>query len=461
MPLQQQSRDLDQVFGCPALATDLYQLTMAQAYWLEVMDETAVFDLFVRELPPGRHFLIAAGLEHALNALESFHFTERDLEYLESLGMFRREFLADLAGLRFRGEVYALPEGTPVFPAEPLLEVEAPLAQAQLVETTLINQLHLPTLVASKTALLLQAARGRPVVDFGLRRAHGIEAGVKAARAAYLAGAASSSDLLAGRSYGLPVAGTMAHSYVLAHDDELESFRRFAEIYPQTVLLVDTYDTLDGVRKVVELSRELGRQFRVRGIRIDSGDLATLSREARNILDRAGLEQVSIFASGDLDEKRIADLVQGEAPLDAFGVGTHLVTSADAPFLNCAYKLVEYAGVPRMKLSSGKATLPGRKQIFRRRDNARYAGDLIARHDETHPGERMLQRVMSEGRRVAQTPDLGRAREYCRAQIASLPVPVIEGGADYTVTISADLRQETAQVQQGLKASPPISPDGP
>jgi nicotinate phosphoribosyltransferase len=289
-------------------------------------------------------------------------------------------------------------------------------------------------------------------VDFGLRRAHGIEAGVKAARAAYLAGAASSSDLLAGRSYGLPVAGTMAHSYVLAHDDELESFRRFAEIYPQTVLLVDTYDTLDGVRKVVELSRELGRQFQVRGIRIDSGDLAALSREARTILDRAGLEQVSIFASGDLDEKRIADLVQGKAPFDAFGVGTHLVTSADAPFLNCAYKLVEYAGMPRMKLSTGKATLPGRKQIFRRRDNSHCVGDLIARQDETHPGERMLQHVMSDGRRLARAPDLAQARQYCRTQIASLPVPVIEGGADYAVTVSAELRQETEQVQAGLKA---------
>jgi nicotinate phosphoribosyltransferase len=445
--------DADEAFGCPALATDLYQLTMAQAYWLEDMHETAVFDLFVRELPHNRRFLIAAGLEHALDTLENFHFTDRDLQYLASLGMFRSAFLESLSGLRFRGEVYALPEGTPVFPGEPLLEVAAPLPQAQLVETVLINQLHLPTLVASKTALLVQAAEGRPVVDFGLRRAHGIEAGVKAARAAYLAGAASSSDLLAGRSYGLPVSGTMAHSYVLAHDDELDSFRRFAEAYPETVLLVDTFDTLDGVRKVVELSRELGGQFRVRGIRIDSGDLARLSRQARNILDRAGLEEVSIFASGDLDENRIAELVQGGAPLDAFGVGTHLVTSADAPFLNCAYKLVEYAGLPRMKLSFGKATLPGRKQIFRRWEQDRCVGDLIALHDELHAGENLLRCVMSEGRRTgAKQPDLAQAREYCRAQIASLPLRVLEGGADYPVAISEDLRRQTDQVQEGLKA---------
>jgi nicotinate phosphoribosyltransferase len=448
------THDTDEAFGCPALATDLYQLTMAQAYWYEDMHEAAVFDLFVRKLPPERRFLIAAGLEHALNALEAFHFTAEDLQYLQSLGMFRSEFLDYLAGMRFRGDVFALPEGTPVFPDEPLLEVVAALPQAQLVETLLINQLHLPTLVASKTALLVQAAAGRPVVDFGLRRAHGIEAGVKAARAAYLAGAASSSDLLAGRTYGLPVSGTMAHSYVLAHDDELDSFRRFAEVYPQTVLLVDTYDTPAGVHKVVELSREQGERFQVRGIRLDSGDLDRLSRQAREILDRAGLEKVSIFASGDLDENKIADLVECGAPIDAFGVGTQLVTSADAPFLNCAYKLVDYAGVPRMKLSSGKATLPGRKQIFRGRENDRWVGDLIALNGESHAGETLLQQVMSEGQRKdPQAPDLARVQEYCRSQVAGLPIPVLEGGADYPVAISDDLQRQTEQVMQGLKAS--------
>lgn len=439
-------------FDCPALATDLYQLTMAQAYWHEGMHQTAVFDLFVRELPANRRYLIAAGLEHALDALEAFRFSDGDLQYLETLGLFRRGFLDYLGDLRFRGEVFALPEGTPVFPNEPLLEVVAPLPEAQLVETSLINQLHLPTLVATKTALLVRAAAGRPVVDFGLRRAHGIEAGVKAARAAFMAGAASSSNVLAGRSYGLPVSGTMAHSYVLAHDDELEAFRRFAALYPETVLLVDTYDTPAGVDKVVRLARELGDDFRVRAIRIDSGDLDALAREARAILDRAGLQRVTIFASGDLDERRIAGLVAGGTPVDGFGVGTHLVVSADAPFLNCAYKLVEYAGEARMKLSSGKATLPGRKQVYRLGDG-RFDGDVIARYGEEHEGEPLLQGVMQGGEPVVTTPSLQQARDYCLGQIDRLPREVQDGTGDYPVARSEALERATRDLVQRLEAA--------
>ena len=440
------------LYDCPALATDLYQLTMAQAYWHRDMHQPAVFDLFVRELPAGRSFLIAAGLEQALEALEAFQFHAPELDYLASLGLFRREFLDYLADLRFHGEVRALPEGTAVFSDEPLLEVCAPLPQAQLVETCLINQLQLPTLVASKAAMLVAAAAGHAVVDFGLRRAHGIEAGVKAARAAYIAGVASTSDLLAGSAFGIPVAGTMAHSYVLAHRDELESFRQFAELYPQTVLLVDTFDTLAGVEKVVTLARELGERFQVRAIRIDSGDLGELARQARSMLDRAGLQAVSIFVSGDLDVASVADLVRQGAPVDGFGVGTHLVTSADAPFLNCAYKLVEYADIPRMKLSSGKATLPGAKQVFRRYAEERCHSDLIARRDERHPGRPLLQPVMQQGRRVAgAAPELDQVRAYCRRQLAELPACLFSADCRYPVSTSAALEAQTRRLSRRLQ----------
>ena len=438
-------------FVCTALATDLYQLTMAQAYWREGMHEPAVFDLFVRELPTKRPFLIAAGLEHAIAVLESFAFTSTDLEYLDGLGLFGKAFLDYLAGLRFDGDLVALAEGTPVFADEPLLEVIAPLPQAQLVETVLINQIHLPTMVASKAAQVVKAAQGRPVVDFGLRRAHGIEAGVKAARAAYLAGASATSNVQAGRAFGLPVSGTMAHSYVLAHDDELESFRQFADLYPETVLLVDTYETLAGVEKVAALSRELGDAFRVRAIRIDSGDLGSLCRRARDVLDQAGLGDVTIFVSGDLDEHRVARLVEDGVPVDGFGVGTHLVTSADAPYLNCAYKLVEYAGVPRMKLSSGKVTLPGRKQVFRQEDDGRAIGDLIARHGESLPGSPLLQPAMQAGQRLADaTPGLDQIRAHCRDRVARLPAAVREGRKDYPVSHSEALDKEARRMTAGL-----------
>jgi nicotinate phosphoribosyltransferase len=440
------------LYDCSALATDLYQLTMAQAYWYQEMYQPAVFDLFVRELPAGRSFLLAAGLEQALEALEAFRFEAPHLDYLETLGLFHQEFLDYLADLRFHGEVRAVPEGTPVFPDEPLLEVVAPLPQAQLMETCLINQLQLPTLVASKAALLVAAAEGKAVVDFGLRRAHGIEAGVKAARAAYIAGVASTSDLLAGSAFGLPVAGTMAHSYVLAHEDELESFRRFAELYPRTVLLVDTFDTLAGVDKVIGLARELGERFQVRAIRIDSGDLGELARQARVRLDRAGLWSVSIFVSGDLDVASVAGLVRQGAPVDGFGVGTHLVTSADAPFLNCAYKLVEYAGIPRMKLSAGKATLPGSKQVYRRYREGRCVNDLIARRDEADAGRALLQPVMQAGRRLPEaSPPLDRVREYCRGQLSELPACLFSAECGYAASASDALAADTRRLGRRLR----------
>ena len=405
-----------------ALLTDLYQLTMLQAYVREGMFEAAVFDLFARRLPASRNYLVACGLDDALDYLEDLRFDETALEYLAGLGHFTSDFLDWLAGFRFSGQVRAVPEGTPVFANEPILEVVAPLPEAQLVETFLLNQVHFQTLVASKAARIADAADGRTVVDFGLRRYHGIDAGLKAARAAFIAGVDATSNVLAGQRYDIPVSGTMAHSYVLSHDDEAAAFERFAALYPETVLLVDTYDTLEGVQKVIELAGRLGDAFRVRAVRLDSGDLPALSRRAREMLDAAGLERVGIFASGDLDEYRIDALLTAGAPIDGFGVGTRMGTSEDAPFLNSAYKLVEYAGTGRMKLSTAKATLPGRKQVYRIESNGTFVRDVLALADEALSGTPLLTEVMRDGRRIAaQRAPLATLRDYCREQRNRLP----------------------------------------
>ncbi|MGB5146526.1 MAG: nicotinate phosphoribosyltransferase, partial [Porticoccaceae bacterium] len=342
-----------------ALFTDLYELKMLQAYHRERMEDIAVFDLFVRKLPPERNFLLAAGIDDALRYLEELHFEEAELAYLNSLGYFTTEFLDWLSGFRFSGSVWAVPEGTPMFADEPILEVVAPIAEAQLVETYLLNQISFQTLVASKGVRSVLAARGKPVIDFGARRAQGTDAALKGARALHIAGFQSTSNMLAGLRYGLPVTGTMAHSYIEAHDDEAGAFREFAALYPDTTLLVDTYDTEAGVRRVVELAQQLGADFQVRSIRLDSGDLRALAHRAREMLDAAGLTRVGIIASGGLDEYVIAALVNAGAPIDAYAVGTSVITSADAPKLDTAYKLVEYAGRGCMKLSIHKATLPG------------------------------------------------------------------------------------------------------
>jgi len=450
-----------------ALLTDLYQLTMLQAYYVEDMQDTAVFDLFVRHLPEQRNYLIAAGLQPALDYITSLAFTPDELDYLDSLGRFRTQFLDYLAGFHFTGDVYAVPEGTVVFADEPLVEVIAPLPQAQLVETFILNQVHFQTLIASKAARVVHAAAGHTVVDFGLRRYHGIDAGMQAARAAWLAGADATSNVLAGKTWNIPVNGTMAHSYILAHDSEANAFARFAELYPDTVLLVDTYDTLAGVRKVVELARELGERFQVSAIRLDSGEIGPLAHEARNILDRAGLERVQLFVSGDLDEHAIAALLAGGAPIDGFGVGTRMGTSADAPFLNCAYKLVEYAGENRMKLSRDKATLPGRKQIFRVRESGLNARDIIARHDERCAGTPLLRPVMQSGNILRDTlPSLAVSRDHCRVERTALPAGVksLQPGAPYPVELSSGLIAAREGLRRriqkrGLQASPPILRD--
>lgn len=405
-----------------SLVTDQYELAMVQAYWNEGLTEEATFSLYSRRLPSKRNFLLACGLDEVLTYLETLRFSPDGLEFLSTLGTFRDEFLAWLGELRFRGEVRAVEEGTPVFPEEPLLEVTASLPEAQVVETFLMNQIHFQTMAASKAVRVVAAAGGRPVVDFGLRRIHGADAGLKGARAFYIAGVASTSNVLAGRIYGIPVSGTMAHSYVQAHDNERSAFREFAGLYPGTILLVDTYDTLEGVKKVVKLADELGEDFQVRGIRLDSGDLAALSRQARRILDAAGLEEVGIFASGGLDEQEIADLLEAGACVSGFGVGTRMSVSSDAPYLDMAYKLTTYAGRGRLKLSTGKPVLPGRKQVFRVEEKGEIRRDVLALEEEEQEGRPLLTTVMQEGRRLLGTRrSLDEIREASAREVAALP----------------------------------------
>lgn len=433
------------------LFADLYEFRMARAYRALGMEEEAVFSLFVRRLPPERNFLLACGTEDFCDTLESLRFGAESLAYLRGLGEFPEDFLDWLARFRFSGAVHAMAEGTPVFANEPLLEVVAPIAEAQLLETLAMNMVGSQTLLASKAARVVAAAAGRPVVDFGSRRAQGIDAAVAGARAFHLAGVAATSNVLAGARHGIPVAGTMAHSFVQAFDHEADAFRAFLRHYPETILLVDTYDTLDGVRRVIALAREMGDEFRARGIRLDSGDLAGLAKAARGMLDAAGLQRLQIFASGGLDERRIAALLAAGAPIDAFGLGTDMSVSGDVPALDIAYKLTAYAGAGRMKLSAGKRTLPGRKQVFRA-----AAGDTIALAGEELPGEPLLRQVMAAGRRVLPRPSLAASRREAAARIAALPAPLRaldRAVPGYPVAISGALEAEAGAVCSRLAAA--------
>ena len=426
-----------------ALFTDLYQLTMLQAYFEERMTEPAVFSLFVRRLPRNRNFLVACGLDIVLDYLESLRFTRQELDYLDTLGMFSDRFLSWLADFRFTGDVHAVREGTPIFANEPILEVEAPLPEAQLIETYAMNQIQLQTMLASKAHRVVTAARGRTVIDFGARRMHGTDAALNAARAFRIAGVNATSNVLAGKRFGIPVAGTLAHSYIQAHGDESAAFRAFADLYADTVLLIDTYDTLAGVEKVITLANELGEDFKVRAVRLDSGDLLDLSRRVRDSLDQAGLHSVQIIASSSLDEYEIDKLVSSGAPIDGFGVGTAMGVSADAPYLDIVYKLASYAGEGRPKLATDKPVLPGRKQIFRMSDGECDTGDTIGRADEDLPGRPLLEQVMRDGKRLTPpTHDLDEARRYAAEQIARLPDAVRnlpEAHPPYPVEISPKL----------------------
>lgn len=401
------------------LLTDLYQLTMLQSYRRRGMNEPATFELFVRHLPPNRRFLVSCGLEHALAYLGSLRFTGDAIGRLRSLEQFDPEFLDWLPSLRFTGDVWAIPEGGVFFASEPMLRVTAPLPQAQFVETFLLNAMLYPTGVASKAARVVIAAAGRDVVDFSPRRDHGVDAAVKAARAAWIAGFNGTSNVLAATTFGIPAFGTMAHSFVMAFDREEEAFRAYAEEFPdRTVLLVDTYDVTEGLRAAAEVGKEMAaRGQKLRGVRLDSGDVIAQAREARTILDEAGLHETTVFVSGDLNEWRVEEIVTSGSPVDGFGVGTELGVIADAPALPGVYKLVEYAGRAREKRSAAKATLGGRKQVWRRGP----ADDVIAREGETIEGARpLLERVMDAGRLVAQ-PGLSEARERFASALSELP----------------------------------------
>jgi nicotinate phosphoribosyltransferase len=402
------------------LVTDLYQLTMLDAYRRLDFTRPAAFELFTRRLPDERGFLLAAGLEQALEYLETLRFSDEELAWLDGLGRFGAGFTDWLRGFRFTGDVWAVPEGTVLFADEPWLRVVAPLPEAQLVESRLINLLHFQTLVASKAARCVLAAGGRGLIDFGMRRAHGAEAAVLASRACALAGVAGTATVEAGRRFGIPLFGTMAHSFVQAHASEAEAFVNYARCHPGRVtLLLDTYDTLAAARTVVRLVRE---GVGVQAVRLDSGDLDSLSREVRRLLDAAGCADVRILASGNLDEHSIALLVRDGAPIDSFGVGTRLDASVDAPTLDAVYKLEEYDGRARRKRSTGKATWPGRKQVRRMLGtDGRIASDLVTLEDETAPGEPLLVKVMERGRRIAPAESLDAMRARAAASLEQLP----------------------------------------
>jgi nicotinate phosphoribosyltransferase len=431
--------------ACESLVTDLYQLTMTSVYRARDLDRTAVFELFVRRLPDTRNFLVAAGLEQALEYLEHVAFSDDELDWLASTRRFDAGFLDYLRRFRFAGDVHAMAEGTVFFPEEPLLRVSAPLPQAQLVESRLINIVHFQTVVASKAARCRVAAGRRRLVDFGMRRAHGCEAAVTAARATYLAGFDATATVAAGRRFGIPLAGTMAHSFVQAFEREIDAFRAFAESNPDDVaLLIDTYDTARGARRVVSLAPELAmRGIRISAVRIDSGDLLDESRRVRSILDAGGLGSVQIVASGGLDEHAIAALLHGGAPIDAFGVGTKVAASADAPTLDCAYKLQEYAGTARRKLSRWKSTWPGRRQVHRQYDeHGRIGMDVVGCMDELIEGRALLQPVMLGGRRLSPATELEESRRHAARELATLSpaVRALEHGPHPPVRISHGLR---------------------
>lgn len=430
-----------------ALFTDLYELTMAACYFDHQMFDPATFSLFIRRGEGRRSYFVSAGLEEVLKYLQSLRFSQDDLGYLEQTGLFRKEFLDYLEGFRFRGDVWAIPEGRIFFPNEPILEVTASIVEAQVVETFIINAMNLQTMIATKASRCVHAAGPRKLVDFSLRRTQGTDAGMKVARASYMVGFLGTSNVAAGKRYGIPIFGTMAHSFIMSFDREIEAFRAFAQSFPEnTVLLVDTYDTLQGTRKAVRVGQEMARRGQsLSGLRLDSGNMARLSRRVRSILREGGLEKTVIFASGAFDEYKIQEVLANGGDIDSFGVGTKMGVSADAPYLDMAYKLVKYADRPVFKLSPEKATLPSDKQVFRfYTSQGLFRKDVIAMREEEIPGgEPLLQRVMHQGKPTGGFPPLNKIREVFLEEFSRLGARFkrIQGrGWAYPVVISPGLK---------------------
>ena len=440
-----------------SLFTDFYELTMCAAYFDNRNFENATFDLFIRRLPENRSYFLFAGLEEALNYLQTIKFTEGHLAYLRTQG-FKEDFLNYLRDFMFTGEVWAVPEGTLVFPNEPLLRITAPIIEAQLVETFLLNSINFQTMIATKASRVVHAAEGRAVIEFGLRREPGIDGGMKVARSSYIAGCMGTSNVLAGMTYGIPVFGTMAHSFIMSYPKEIDAFRAFAKTFPdKSTILIDTYDDVAGAEKAVVVAKELeAKGIRLGGVRIDSGNLVESSKRVRKILDSNNLQFAKIFVSGDLDEYRIAELLKAGAPIDAFGVGTKMGTSADRPYLDGIYKLCETQSedgkfTPIMKLSKDKITLPGRKQVYRFTDSNRFfKKDVITLADEpADGGEPLLIKVMEKGKLTYKLPTLEQIRSYAAENMAKLPqkYKALTNAPAYPVEVSQKLRNLTATLK--------------
>jgi nicotinate phosphoribosyltransferase len=447
--------------------TDLYELTMCASYFDNKKFEPATFDLFIRRLHENRSYFLFAGLEQALLFLKNVKFTEPHLAYLKKQG-FRADFLNYLRDFRFTGDVCALPEGTVAFPCEPVIRVTAPIIEAQLVETFLLNTVNLQTMIATKASRVVHAAEGKAIIEFGLRREHGVDAGMKVARCSYIAGCQGTSNVLAGLAYGIPVFGTMAHSFVMSYTREIDAFRAFAKTFPdKSTLLIDTYDDIAGAEKAATVAKELeAKGCRLGGVRLDSGDLAEVSKKVRKLLDEKGLRYVSIFASGDLDEYRIAELLRDGAKIDAFGVGTRMGTSADKPYVDVIYKLCETLNAkgeftPIMKLSQGKATLPGRKQVFRFKDkNGNYEKDVIALAEEKVKGEPLLVKVMENGEIINPLPPLDEIRATATENLSKLPEKYkkLTKAPAYPVELSQGLKSLIRKTKRKLRKTEVLNP---
>lgn len=442
-----------------ALFTDLYELTMAASYYDHGMFEPATFSLFIRKYPTSRRYFISAGLADVLDYLKDLKFTSDDLNYLDETGLFKPGFLSYLEKFRFTGDVFAIPEGRLFFVNEPIIEITAPLIESQIVETFIINAINLQVMIATKASRCVHVAWPRKLVDFSLRRTHGIDAGMKVARASFIGGFEGTSNVLAGKIYGIPIFGTMAHSFVICFEKEVDAFRAFAQSFPENVvLLVDTYDTISGTVKAAEVGREMAlKGQKLKGVRLDSGDIAHLSRKVRKILKRTGLRETTIFASGAFDEYKIQRILDQAGDIDSFGVGTKMGVSADAPYLDMAYKLVKYAGRPVLKLSPEKITLASEKQIFRfTTSKGKLKRDIIGlREDKLEGGEPLLNRVMTRGKVISEFSDLFHIQKIFLDEFSKLDFKLKsleKKETEYRVNLSPRLKSLQSRIVNTLKA---------